>query len=67
MPDAAACANIGPRGVRRRRRMAAIPFAAAVALFAVLLQMDAPRSFRLVLVAPLWMAALGVLQAREKT
>lgn len=61
------CANIGPKAIRLRRRAGYVGIALFAVLLAALLWIDAPRAWRLVLVAPLWMAALGVLQAREKT
>lgn len=61
------CANIGPKAVRLRRRAGYVGAAAAALLLAALLWTDAPRAWRLVLFAPLWMATLGFLQAREKT
>ncbi len=60
-------ANIGPKAVRLRRRAGYAGAAIAIVLLAMLLALDAPRLWRLGLVAPLWMAALGFLQAREKT
>ena len=61
------CANIGPNAVRLRRRAGYAGAAIALALLASLLVIDAPRLWRLALLAPLWMSALGFLQAREKT
>lgn len=70
-PDAVACAlpdaNIGARGVTRRRSVGAAAGVAAAALLAWLVVTGAPRPTRL-LAAPLvlW-CAFGLLQAREKT
>lgn len=61
------CANIGPGAVRLRRRAGYAGAAIAAVMLGVLLVTDAPRLWRLALLAPLWMAALGFLQAREKT
>ena len=61
------CANIGPKAVRLRRRAGYAGAAIAAIALAALLVTDAPRLWRLALLAPLWMAALGFLQAREKT
>lgn len=61
------CANIGPKAVRLRRRAGYAGAAMAAVLLAILLAIDAPRLWRLTLLAPLWMASLGFLQAREKT
>lgn len=65
--DGIVCANIGPRQIRRRRKMGIVAAAVAVAALALLLYVEAPRVARLILFAPLWLAALGFLQAREKT
>lgn len=62
-----ACSNIGPRGVRRRHRSGLMLAAISLAMLAALLWFDAPRWSRLLLFAPAWMAALSLLQAREKT
>lgn len=45
--------------------MAALALALGLAI--ALVALDAPRGWRLLLVAPLHGAALGLLQAREKT
>ena len=47
--------------------MGVISAVIAAAVFALLWYVDAPRAVRLVLFVPLWSAALGFLQAREKT
>lgn len=60
-------ANIGPRAVRLRRRAGYAGGMSAVVLLGILLVIDAPRPWRLALIVPLWMSALGFLQAREKT
>lgn len=65
--SARVCANIGPKATRSRRRVGYVGGALAIALLAFLLAIDAPRLWRLALLAPLGMAALGFLQAREKT
>jgi hypothetical protein len=59
--------NIGERGARRRRRGGWIWAAVAVLVAIVLMTTHAPRSSRLVLAVPVALAALGFLQAREKT
>jgi hypothetical protein len=59
--------NIGPRGRRHRLRLGLIGLGAAVALAVILFAVDAPRVWRLTLFVPLWTAALGVFQARDKT
>lgn len=65
--SATVCANIGPKAIGLRRRAGYVGAAIALALLAILLVIEAPRLWRLALLAPLWMAALGFLQAREKT
>ena len=62
-----ACSNIGARGIRRRHRSGLVLAAISLAVLAALLAFDAPRWSRLLLFAPAWMSALGLLQAREKT
>lgn len=60
-------ANIGPRQGQRRLVGGLVALAIAAALCAWLLASDAPRWWRLLLVLPLFGAASGVLQYREKT
>ena len=59
--------NIGPRGQQRRLGVGVCALAASAVLAAMLFAFDAPRAWRLVVVAPLWLAGLGLFQAREKT
>lgn len=65
MPDAVS--NIGPREQRKRRLMGIIALTAGVATAFVLVVFNAPRPARLVVFFPIWIAALGLLQARERT
>lgn len=65
MPTAAA--NIGPREQRKRRLMGIIALTAGVAVAFVLVVFNAPRASRLVIFFPIWIAGLGLLQARERT
>ena len=60
-------ANIGPRERRKRRLFGIVSLTAAVGVAFVLVAFAAPRWWRLVVFFPLWMAGLGLLQAREKT
>src|SRR5215204_5335735 len=60
-------ANIGPRERRKRRLLGIVSLSVAVAVAFVLVSFGAPRWSRLVGFFPLWMAGLGLLQAREKT
>ena len=68
MSNGEACiANIGPRQRQRRLVGGLVAGAIAAALCAWLIVTDAPRWWRLSLVLPLFGAASGVLQYREKT
>ena len=62
-----AAANIGPRERRKRRLLGIVSLTAAVGLAFVLVVFGAARWWRLLVFFPLWMAGLGLLQAREKT
>lgn len=59
--------NIGPRERRKRRLLGIVSLTVAVAVAFLLVSFGAPRWSRLVVFFPLWMAGLGLLQAREKT
>jgi hypothetical protein len=59
--------NIGPREQFKRRLLGRVALIAGAALTVVLIGYGAPRLSRLVIFFPLWMAALGFFQAREKT
>ena len=59
--------NIGPRQRRRRMRWGIAAFGLSAVAAVVLIAADAPRVTRLGLVLPLWIGALGVFQARDKT
>jgi len=59
--------NIGPRQ-RRLRLLGGLAWAVAGSLLLVAAQgLDLPRAWRLLAFPPCWLAALGVLQHREKT
>ncbi|HEX8281916.1 MAG TPA: hypothetical protein VF588_00955 [Pyrinomonadaceae bacterium] len=60
-------ANIGPRERRKRRLLGIVSLTVAVGVAFVLVAFGAPRWWRLAVFFPLWMAGLGLLQAREKT
>ncbi len=60
-------ANIGPRERRKRRVLGIVSLVVAVGVAFLLVAFGAPRWSRLVVFFPLWMAGLGLLQAREKT
>ncbi len=59
--------NLGTRQQRRRRVMGIVALTVGVSLAFLLIFYDAPRWSRLVIFLPIWIAGLGLLQAREKT
>ena len=59
--------NIGPRERRKRRLLGIVALTVGVALAFVLIVYAAPRWSRLVIFFPIWIAGLGLMQAREKT
>jgi hypothetical protein len=59
--------NIGPRERRKRRVLGIVALTVGVAFAFVLVATGAPRLLRLVVFFPVWIAGLGLLQAREKT
>jgi hypothetical protein len=59
--------NIGPRGQQQRLRFGFIALAVAVMVGAVVFAVGADRGWRLAVFVPLWIAGLGVFQARDKT
>jgi hypothetical protein len=68
METATACViNIGPRERRKRFAFGLALLGVSVVLGAVLVVSGVPRPWRLTLFLPLWGAALGFFQAREKT
>ena len=58
--------NIGPREQRKRRVLGIVALTVGVGTAFVLVIYDAPRWSRLVIFFPIWIAGLGLLQAREK-
>jgi hypothetical protein len=62
-----AVANIGSAGRRRRLRFGLIFLVVSALLAAGLIASGVPRGWRALLFLPLWAAALGVFQARERT
>ncbi len=60
-------ANIGPREQRKRRLLGIVALTVGVAVAFVLVVYGAPRWSRVVVFFPVWMAGLGLMQAREKT
>lgn len=65
MPSDAA--NIGPNEQRKRRLMGIIALVAGVGMAFMLVVSGAPRWSRLIIFLPIWIAGLGLMQAREKT
>jgi hypothetical protein len=59
--------NIGPREARKRLRLAGVLMLVAVAGSVALVMLQAPRVLRVLLFPPIWGAALGYFQARERT
>jgi hypothetical protein len=59
--------NLGPREIRKRRLMGIVALTVGVALAFVLYVFEAPRFARLFVFFPVWIAGLGLFQAREKT
>jgi len=62
-----ASVNIGPREQLKRRVMGIVFLAVGAVLAFLMIAYDAPRLFRVAVFFPLWMAGLGLFQAREKT
>ena len=58
--------NIGPREERKRRLMGIVALTVGIGLAFVLVVFAAPRWSRLAIFFPIWMAGLGLFQAREK-
>lgn len=59
--------NLTPPGVRLRLTSGLISLLVGIAAGAGLLYFGAERPWRLALFIPFWSAALGLLQARERT
>ena len=59
--------NIGRREQSKRRMLGIVALTVGVASAFVMVIYEAPRWSRLIIFFPIWIAALGLLQAREKT
>lgn len=59
--------NIGPGEQRKRRLMGVVALSVGVGVAFLLVVYNAPRFSRLIIFFPIWLAGLGLLQAREKT
>jgi hypothetical protein len=60
-------ANIGPQERRKRLTFGVVLLGASLVAGAMLIHADVARGWRILLVLPLWAAALGFFQARERT
>ncbi len=67
MSETVCLVNLGRRGVRLRVVMGFAGLAASLGLLVLLISFGASRLWRAGLFLPLWTAAAGTLQAREKT
>lgn len=67
MVSEVSASNIGPREQRKRRLLGIVALTVGVATAFVLVVWDAPRPLRAVVFFPVWLAGLGLLQARERT
>ena len=69
MPTTAATtavANIGPHEARKRRLMGIVALTAGVGLAFLSVIFQAPRLLRLIVFFPIWIAGLGLFQARDR-
>lgn len=60
-------ANTLPRERRKRRLLGIVALTVGVGIAFALIVLDAPRLSRIIIFFPVWLAGLGLLQAREKT
>ena len=59
--------NIGPREQRKRRFLGLVALTVGVGAAFLMVIMQAPRWSRAIVFFPIWIAGLGLIQAREKT
>lgn len=64
---ASAATNIGPREQTKRRLLGIVALVCGVGVAFLMVVLGAPRWSRVLVFFPLWMAGLGMFQAREKT
>ena len=62
-----AATNIGPREQTKRRMLGMVALTIGVGAAFVLVIFNAPRWWRAVIFFPIWIAGLGLMQARDKT
>jgi len=67
MASQVVCENIGPKEARKRLAFGALLLLVSMTAAVSLVVYGAPRMMRLGLFFPLWGAALGYYQARERT
>ena len=60
-------ANIGARERRKRRIFGIVSLTVGICFASILVGTAAPRPLRLIVFFPIWLAGLGLLQAKEKT
>lgn len=59
--------NIGPREQTKRRLLGIVALACGVGLAFLMVVLEAPRWSRALVFFPVWLAGLGMFQARERT
>jgi len=59
--------NIGPRERRRRLIVGVVMFAIVAVVAVSLMLAEAPRAWRLFVIFPAWVGAIGVMQVKEQT
>jgi len=59
--------NIGPQGRKRRLTLGLFALGVAALAAVILFAAGAPKPWRLGLFLPIWLGAVGVFQARDKT
>lgn len=65
--DASVATNIGPREQAKRRVMGIVALVCGVGVAFLMVVLEAPRWSRALVFFPVWLAGLGMFQARERT
>jgi hypothetical protein len=65
--EATVCFNIGPAERRKRSVFGSVALGAALIALGAMSIGDVPRLWRIALFVPVWLGALGILQARAGT